>query len=132
MKDRPIGQSEERDRTNSHGHDAAPVRGLTVGHSVVDCRPAALTRPTAVAPPSPHRVVWADGERRARHHSLAGTFRAAAQRIGRPVPHHALKSDDFLKPQNLINILQQWSAVGIVAMGMTLVIGAGGIDLSVG
>jgi len=44
----------------------------------------------------------------------------------------ALKSDDFLKPQNLINILQQWSAVGIVAMGMTLVIGAGGIDLSVG
>lgn len=44
----------------------------------------------------------------------------------------ALLSPTFLKAQNLVNILQQWSAVGIVAMGMTLVIGAGGIDLSVG
>jgi len=44
----------------------------------------------------------------------------------------AILSPDFLKPQNLVNILQQWSAVGIVALGMTLVIGAGGIDLSVG
>jgi ribose transport system permease protein len=41
-------------------------------------------------------------------------------------------SNTFLKPENLINILQQSAAVGIVAMGMTLVICLGGIDLSVG
>jgi len=38
----------------------------------------------------------------------------------------------FLKPENLINILRQWSAIGIIALGMTLVIISGGIDLSVG
>lgn len=38
----------------------------------------------------------------------------------------------FLKPENLLNILRQWSFVGIVAVGMTLVIISGGIDLSVG
>lgn len=38
----------------------------------------------------------------------------------------------FLKPQNLLNILSQWSFVGIVAVGMTYVIILGGIDLSVG
>jgi len=39
---------------------------------------------------------------------------------------------NFLKPENLINILKQWSFVGIVAIGMTIVIISGGIDLSVG
>jgi ribose transport system permease protein len=39
---------------------------------------------------------------------------------------------NFLKPENLINILKQWSFVGIVAIGMTVVIISGGIDLSVG
>src|SRR5262245_19767103 len=38
----------------------------------------------------------------------------------------------FLKPQNLLNIVSQWSFVGIVAVGMTFVIILGGIDLSVG
>ena len=38
----------------------------------------------------------------------------------------------FLRPANLMNIAQAQSAVGIVAVGMTLVIVAGGIDLSVG
>ncbi len=38
----------------------------------------------------------------------------------------------FLTPQNWINILRQNAFVGIVAIGMTLVIIAGGIDLSVG
>ena len=40
--------------------------------------------------------------------------------------------DDFLKPENLRNLLNQNAAVGVVAVGMTLVIIAGGIDLSVG
>ncbi|MCC6970320.1 MAG: ABC transporter permease [Phycisphaerales bacterium] len=38
----------------------------------------------------------------------------------------------FLKPQNLLNIVSQWSFVGIVAVGMTFVIILDGIDLSVG
>lgn len=38
----------------------------------------------------------------------------------------------FLRLENILNILQQWSFIGIVAVGMTLVIILGGIDLSVG
>lgn len=40
--------------------------------------------------------------------------------------------DLFLKPENLRNLLNQNAAVGMVAVGMTLVIIGGGIDLSVG
>jgi ribose transport system permease protein len=39
---------------------------------------------------------------------------------------------DFIKPENVMNVLRQWSFVGIIAVGMTLVITLGGIDLSVG
>lgn len=39
---------------------------------------------------------------------------------------------DFVNPENLLNILRQWSFVGIIAIGMTFVITLGGIDLSVG
>lgn len=38
----------------------------------------------------------------------------------------------FIYPSNILNILQQVSAVGIMAMGMATVMLAGGIDLSVG
>lgn len=38
----------------------------------------------------------------------------------------------FLTARNFVNILGQWSFVGIVAIGMTFVILLGGIDLSVG
>jgi len=38
----------------------------------------------------------------------------------------------FLKPDNLINVVRQVSMNGILAVGMTLVILTGGIDLSVG
>lgn len=38
----------------------------------------------------------------------------------------------FLKPGNILNILEQNAVVGIVAVGMTLIITLGGIDLSVG
>lgn len=41
-------------------------------------------------------------------------------------------SQPFLKPSNLINILRQTSVNGIIAIGMTLIIISGGIDLSVG
>lgn len=39
---------------------------------------------------------------------------------------------DFIGLQNLLNILRQWSFVGLIAIGMTFVITLGGIDLSVG
>jgi len=39
---------------------------------------------------------------------------------------------DFINPENLLNILRQWSFVGVIAIGMTFVITLGGIDLSVG
>lgn len=38
----------------------------------------------------------------------------------------------FFRPENLRNLLSQNAVVGIIAVGMTLVIVAGGIDLSVG
>jgi ribose transport system permease protein len=44
----------------------------------------------------------------------------------------AVSSDVFLTRTNLLNILDQWSAVGIMACGATLVLVAGGFDLSVG
>jgi len=44
----------------------------------------------------------------------------------------AALSPHFLQPQNLLNILRQVSYTGIIALGMTFVIIAGGIDLSVG
>lgn len=44
----------------------------------------------------------------------------------------ALMSDVFLTERNLVNILQQSSINACVAIGMTIVIISGGIDLSVG
>lgn len=44
----------------------------------------------------------------------------------------AVLSPVFLTPSNLLNILLQSSITGIIAVGMTLVIILGGIDLSVG
>lgn len=42
------------------------------------------------------------------------------------------QGDVFLQPENLRNLLNQNVAVGIIAVGMTIVIMTGGIDLSVG
>lgn len=44
----------------------------------------------------------------------------------------SIASNQFLTTENLLNILDQWSAVGIIAFGGTLVLIAGGFDLSVG
>ena len=44
----------------------------------------------------------------------------------------SILSPHFLQVQNLLNILRQVSYTGIIALGMTFVIIAGGIDLSVG
>ena len=44
----------------------------------------------------------------------------------------AMTSEYFLRPRNLLNITRQISYTGTIALGLTLVIIAGGIDLSVG
>ncbi|ADU31030.1 ABC transporter permease [Evansella cellulosilytica] len=44
----------------------------------------------------------------------------------------AIMNDRFLLIQNQLNILMQVSVIGIIALGMTLVMLSGGIDLSVG
>ncbi|MCT2535430.1 ABC transporter permease [Aquibacillus koreensis] len=44
----------------------------------------------------------------------------------------ALMNDRFLYIQNQMNILMQVSTIGIIALGMTVVMLSGGIDLSVG
>ncbi len=44
----------------------------------------------------------------------------------------ACSNESFRNPQNLINITRQVSYSGIIALGMTFVIAAGGIDLAVG
>src|SRR5512140_447181 len=43
----------------------------------------------------------------------------------------AVVSPVFFQPKNLFNILRQASALGILAVGQTIVVVAGGIDLSV-
>lgn len=44
----------------------------------------------------------------------------------------AIASPYFLEPQNLFNVLRNMSTISIMAIGMTMVIVSGGIDLSVG
>lgn len=44
----------------------------------------------------------------------------------------AVMSPTFLNPENLRNIVNQQAVIGLVAIGMTLVVVTGGIDLSVG
>jgi len=44
----------------------------------------------------------------------------------------AFRGSNFLKPDNLLNIANQIAVIAILAIGMTLVIITGGIDLSVG
>ena len=44
----------------------------------------------------------------------------------------SIATDTFASPQNLFNVTRNFAFVGIVALGMTVVIISGGIDLSVG
>ena len=44
----------------------------------------------------------------------------------------SLASPYFLKPMNIFNVLRQFSVVGILCIGQTIVLVAAGIDLSVG
>ena len=50
-------------------------------------------------------------------------------KVIRPEPYYW---PDFLKPGNLLNVANQIAVIALIAVGMTLVIVSGGIDLSVG
>ncbi|HZK81651.1 MAG TPA: ABC transporter permease [Humisphaera sp.] len=61
---------------------------------------------------------------------LGESFPALANvRIVKPAPYHW---PNFLKTENLLNIANQIAVIAIIAIGMTMVIITGGIDLSVG
>ncbi|MCE9589388.1 MAG: ABC transporter permease [Planctomycetes bacterium] len=64
----------------------------------------------------------------------AGPLAALMLLVIYTVAHEFLRGGGlaFLRPENLINIVYQWSFVGIIAIGMTLAMTLGGIDLSVG
>ena len=75
----------------------------------------------ACTPASRNWLVFAD---------LAADFPA----LGAPVvvAPHPYRWPNFLKTENLLNIANQIAVIAIIAIGMTLVIVTGGIDLSVG
>ena len=81
--------------------------------------------PDAVAPPQPEKAVPQRTFRLPREIGILGA-------LGLMVLVLAVFIPQFRDLQNIINITRNFSFVGIVAMGMTLVILTGGIDLSVG
>jgi ribose transport system permease protein len=79
----------------------------------------------AVAPPRPEKAVPQRAFRLPREIGILGALGLMLLILAVFVPQ-------FRDIQNLTNITRNFSFVGIVAMGMTLVILTGGIDLSVG
>src|SRR5580692_11613544 len=79
----------------------------------------------AVAPPQPEKAVPQRTFRLPREIGILGALALMLLVLAVFIPQ-------FRDLQNIINITRNFSFVGIVAMGMTLVILTGGIDLSVG
>ena len=65
-------------------------------------------------------------------HARGGGARAAWAALALLVVACAATSGAFRHPQNLLNVMRQVSYSGLVALGMTWIVAAGGIDLSVG
>src|SRR5665647_13850 len=68
-------------------------------------------------------------------HSLSGDMRALAYRLaaaGLLCALLAILTDSFLTSSNILNVLRQTSLLFLMASGLTVVIVAGGLDLSVG
>src|ERR1700761_2422967 len=79
--------------------------------------------PEAVAPPQPEKAVPQRVFRLPREIGILGA-------LGLMLLVLAIFIPQFRDLQNITNITRNFSFVGIVAMGMTLVILTGGIDLS--
>lgn len=97
---------------------------VDTGKRTEDSEPSAATR-------VPRKVTWN------LRTTLGGIFTAGGGRVGTLLILGALgvffsiASPDFLTLNNLLNILQQYSVMGILAVGQTIVIISAGIDLSV-
>jgi ribose/xylose/arabinose/galactoside ABC-type transport system permease subunit len=100
-----------------------------IGGSALEVRPA----PAEAAPPGAGSGVPAR-----RTPALRARAASMLQRQGAVVALIAvclfgvIRYEAFATPENLLNVLRQNSMLGFVALGMTLVILTGGIDLSVG
>ena len=109
-------------------------RGATVVAVVTgepkDAR-AALVRQAAADPPTLDAVA---GSAASMAWGVFGDVAADFPAVGRPVlvRPRSYRWPNFLKPENLLNIANQIAVIAILAVGMTLVIVTGGIDLSVG
>jgi ribose transport system permease protein/putative xylitol transport system permease protein len=90
----------------------------------VNAEPGPAVLAEAAAPPIP-------GRRRMTRTELLSRYGMAAI-FAILVVVLVVANESFRNPQNLINILQQNSIIGIVACGMLLMIVVGGFDLSVG
>ena len=106
--------------------------GLTVTTNVVGNPAAARAALESQDAPLPaiaadeHMIVFC----REQLSKLAGEFPQLAKTAAyQPIKH---KWPNFLKRDNLLNVLKQISIVAIIAIGMTMVIITAGIDLSVG
>lgn len=83
---------------------------------------ARASEPASDGADSQYSRSWADN---AFQYTMAGLLVASVLVM-------SIVSPDFRDTDNLINILQQNAIIGVVACGMTLMIIAGGFDLSVG
>ena len=76
------------------------------------------------------------GSERSLARTLGGVFRAREMSVlvalAVLVVIMSVASPYFLEPQNIFNVLRNMSTISIMAIGMTMVIITGGIDLSVG
>ena len=95
-------------------------------------------RRSATAPPAAESREPTAGSRPSRAPALREKAASLLQRQGAVVALVAvcvfgtMRYAPFATPENLLNVLRQNSMLGMVALGMTLVILTGGIDLSVG
>jgi ribose transport system permease protein len=95
-------------------------------HTVDEAQaPSALPAPAPPPPPARARAVAGRAAELLRANATPVAFVALFVTL-------SVASDAFLTKANLLNLLDQNAAIGIIACAMTLVIVAGGFDLSVG
>lgn len=90
-----------------------------------------MTAPQAPSAARSHDGAPEPQPRRARLLGLSSRFGFLAV-FAASAAFFAVRTDAFLNPSNLVNILEVNAVLLIAALGMTLVVASGGIDLSIG
>jgi ribose transport system permease protein len=113
--------------------DIASARGILV-HSTFIGEPPDLRSLLAQLDASGKRIRAFACSRTTSSWRILADAHSDFPKIGTPpvITAPAVRQSDFLKPSNLVNIANQIAVIAIVAIGMTMVVIAGGIDLSVG